>query len=311
MSENIDRVPDGFLEDDGGGRGDGDADECVERHGRWQADGLAENLIALGFGVTGEIGDVERKSRPEADHASERGDEIFPKLAIFRLAGIEGGRLGKHGAETARGAVGPAEQQEAEHDEERSFEAEQQANGIDALVDDPHVDAPKKHEAEELREGDAKGILGRSGGERGDKDGQDFEDGIATNPCLDAKPTAGDESAKESGDVGSVRAKGGATKHGEGNAVARSGVGIQNHWNEDDEVRKEDGENRLPPVHAAIDERGGKHVSGNAGGHGNPERGEIPHAPFTPLGWHGREVGAVEVAAFDGDQLIGCRCLLG
>ena len=45
------------------------------------------------------------------------------------------------------------------------------------------------------------------------------------------------------------------------------------------DVAEENREDRLPPVHAAADERGGQHVGGDAGRHRNPERGEIPPAP--------------------------------
>ena len=73
-------------------------------------------------------------------------------------------------------------------------------------------------------------------------------------------------------------------------------MGVENHRNEHDEVTEENGKDGFPPVHAAADERRGQHVRGNAGGHGNPKRGEAEHSPFAPGRRHGREVGIEETA---------------
>ena len=73
-------------------------------------------------------------------------------------------------------------------------------------------------------------------------------------------------------------------------------MGIENHRNEDDEVAEENGEHGFPPVHSATDERRREHVGGDAGGHGNPERGEAEHSPFAFGSRDGREVGIEETA---------------
>jgi hypothetical protein len=73
-------------------------------------------------------------------------------------------------------------------------------------------------------------------------------------------------------------------------------VGIENHRNEDDEVAEENSEHGFPPIHAAADERRGEHIGGNAGGHGNPERGEAEHSPFAPGSRDGCEVRIEETA---------------
>ena len=147
----IDRVPDGLAVDDGGRAGDRHADEAVEGHRGGEAEGLSQHLIALGAGVAGEVRDVERERGPEADHAGEGGDEEFVELTGLGLAGGEGARLGEDRAETARRAVGPDEQRQAKEDEQRGLDGKQEADAVDAPVDDEDVDRPEAQEADELR----------------------------------------------------------------------------------------------------------------------------------------------------------------
>ncbi len=77
----------------------------------------------------------------------------------------------------------------------------------------------------------------------GEKHGKDFVNGGAADPGLDSKPAAGDECAQEGRDVGADSAEGGAAVNREGDAVVRSGVGVEHHRDEHDEVGQEDGEN--------------------------------------------------------------------
>ena len=72
---------------------------------------------------------------------------------------------------------------------------------------------------------------------------------------------------------------------------------IQNHRNEDNRVAQKDGQNGLPPVHTAFDERRGEHISRNAQAHGNPQSGVIPSVPRPFFGWDGGEVFAEKVVA--------------
>ena len=130
------REPSGIVEDDDGGGGDGDADEGVEGHGDGKSDGLAGDLGFLGVGVAGEVGDVEGEGGPEADHAGEGGEEEGPEVAGLRLSGREGGGLAEHGAESAGGVIGPGEEDKPEDDEERRFDVEEDADGLNAAIDD-------------------------------------------------------------------------------------------------------------------------------------------------------------------------------
>src|ERR1700692_2043357 len=75
-----------------------------------------------------------------------------------------------------------------------------------------------------------------------------------------------------------------------------TGMRIEDDGNEDNHIAEENRQDGLPPIHASADERRCEHVSGDAGCHGDPECGKIPDTPFAPLGWYGREVGAVEGA---------------
>ena len=101
----------------------------------------------------------------------------------------------------------------------------------------------------------------------------------AADPGLDAEPAAGDERAQDRRHVGADDAERGAAIDGEGNAVARPGVGVEDHRHQHDDIAEENGEDGLPPVHAAVDERRGQHVGRDAGGHGNPQGRDVPHAP--------------------------------
>ncbi len=247
LHEHIERIPDRAAEDDSGRRGDGDADEGVERHRERQAEGLADDLVPLGGGIAREIGDVERKGRPEADHAGQPGNEeaheTGPPLG-WPASKAEG--WDSIGPKPPAAPVGPAEEDEPERDEEGRLDAQEQADRVDAAVDDPHVDAPEDHEADELRRGDPKRVGRGRPAIGGEEHTQDLVDRLAADPGLDAEPAAGDQGAQEGGQVRAARPERGPAENGEGDAVARAGVRVQEDRHEDDRVAEEDGEDRPP-----------------------------------------------------------------
>src|SRR5262245_48508484 len=57
---------------------------------------------------------------------------------------------------------------------------------------------------------------------------------------------------------------------------------IQDHGNEDDRVAKENGNHRLPPVHAGFDKIPGKSVCGDDDAHADPQGHDVPCGP-SPL----------------------------
>jgi hypothetical protein len=185
--------------------------------------------------------------------------------------------------------VSPIQQHQTQHDEQRRLDIEENADRIDAFIDDKHVDAPKEKEGSKLGQGNAERIMGRAT-ERRKKNCQNFVNRLAADPGLNAEPSAGDKSAQEGRDVGPLDPKGGPAIDRKRNAIARPGVGIEDHRDQHNQVAKENRQDRLRPIHAPADERGGEHISGDAGGHGNPERGEIPPAPASPLRWHRSQV---------------------
>ncbi len=74
----------------------------------------------------------------------------------------------------------------------------QEADGLDPFVDDEHVDAPEKEEAERIAEQrDAEKRRGPRCGRSGPEDGEDLVDGGAADPRLDAKPAARDKRAQQ------------------------------------------------------------------------------------------------------------------
>src|SRR5205823_8857742 len=131
---------------------------------------------------------------------------------------------------------------------------EQPTDAINSLVDDEHVDSPKEEETNKLRQSDAK-CGGGARSEAGNKDRHDFVNGIAANPGLNAKPTAGDERAHERGNVRAARSKRSATENREGDSVTRPGVCIEDHRNNDDQIAKENGEDGLRPIHPTANKR--------------------------------------------------------
>ena len=215
---------------------------------------MAENLIALGFCIAGKVGDVQRKRGPESDHTGERGEKVFPELPLLRLADIKGGRLRQHRPEPARLAPRPPEQQQPQRDEQRRFDVQQDADGINATIDDIHVDSPKQHEAGELAAIDAKPVRSRRGLQI-EQRATNLVDRVATDPCLDAEPTARHQRTQNCGDIRAQWTKRGAAINGEWDSVARPGVGVEDHRHKHDEVAEEDREDSLPPIHATADER--------------------------------------------------------
>ena len=102
----------GRAVNDGRGRRDRDADERIQRHRQRQAERLADDLVALRFGVAREIGNVQRERRPKTDHARERGKEISPELSGLAAGPRQMRRLRQDRPETARLAVRPPQQQQ-------------------------------------------------------------------------------------------------------------------------------------------------------------------------------------------------------
>ena len=145
---------------------------------------------------------------------------------------------------------------------------------------------------------DAEPVRRRRGMQPGNRHAN-FVNRLAADPRLDAEPAARDERAQNGRHVRALRAERRAAIDRKGNSVTRSGVRVQDHRHQHDEVAEKDREHRLPPVHAAADERRREHVSRDARGHGNPQRGETQHAPLAPRLRHRREVGVEQPALLD------------
>ena len=247
VAEQHDGVPDGLAEEHGGGGGDGDADEGVERHGGGQSEGLAPHLRLLRFGVAGEIGDVERDGGPEADHAGEGRDEEAEEFGgAVELAG-----RAEYGAEAAGLAGDPPEEQESDAEHERRADAFEEFDGLDAAPDDRRCSAAQK--AKKQIQAPAAKLRGG-----GPEDLEHGEDGLAADPGLYAEPSAGNQGAQHGGDVGAANSERGAYEDRKGNAVLRARMGIEQHGDEHDQVAEQDGADGLPPAHAAGDQAAGR-----------------------------------------------------
>ncbi len=151
------RVPDFLAVNDDRRRRDGHAAEGVQPHGRRQPDSLADDLVALRIGVAAEVRNVERQGRPEPDHRRQGGEEELPKLPGPRPSRRELRGLRENRTKAAGCLVGPRQQGEAHEDEQQGLDVQQEADRLDAPVDDRHVDGPEEEEARELGHVDAEG----------------------------------------------------------------------------------------------------------------------------------------------------------
>src|SRR6267154_3036434 len=142
--ENRNRIPEGLAKNNHGGGSDGDADEGVESHRCGEAEGLADDLIALAASVTSEIRNVQRHGGPESDHAGERRNEETEELSeALKFRGPP-----EHGAEAARFAACPQEKGKSDEQQDRSGNALQKANGFNAAQNHQHIQKPEKEKAE-------------------------------------------------------------------------------------------------------------------------------------------------------------------
>src|SRR5213078_3283287 len=201
-------------------------------------------------------------------------------------------RRGQHGAEAASLAAGPKKKSKSDEQQERSGDALQEADGFDSSKNYKNVEEPEENEAN--------GRAGRKARPRRRKRYDHGVDGFAADPGLDAEPAAGNKSAQNGGNVGAENAEGSARKNRERDAVLRAGVGVEQHGNQHQNVAEKNGEERLPPVHAARNHAAGKHVRGDVHAHGNPQRGVIVGAPDTAFAGDGSEVLVVERAVLNG-----------
>ena len=74
---------------------------------------------------------------------------------------------------------------------------------------------------------------------------------------------------------------------------------VQQDWNQDDRVAEQDGDQRLPPVHAGADQSRRQHVSRNAVRHADPERGIVIGRPIAVGNFDRREVAIKERTGAD------------
>ncbi len=79
------------------------------------------------------------------------GTKNFQNWPAFGWPGANAEGCESIGPKPPAVVVSPPEQCEAEDNEQRRFDFEQNADAVNAFVDDPHVDTPEDEEADELR----------------------------------------------------------------------------------------------------------------------------------------------------------------
>src|SRR6266581_5102947 len=249
---------------------------------------LADDLITLAACIPRKVGNVQRDSGPETDDAGERRDEKTEKFA----EGLKFGRRGEHRAEAPGFAARPEEKSESNQEQKRGGDALQEANGFNAAKNHQYVEEPEQNEADSRA---GMKVCPRRG------EGHDHSvDGFAADPCLNAKPTAGDKSTQDGGDVGAENAEGSTSENRKRDTVLRARMGVQKHGDQHKEVAEKNGEERLFPIHAAGDHAAGEHVGGNVHAHGNPQCGVVVSAPSAALARDRSEILVVERTALDG-----------
>src|SRR3989440_1409041 len=182
--ENRNRIPEGLAKNNHGGGSYRDADKGVEGHRCGEAEGLADDLIALAAGVTREIRNVQRHRGPESDHAGERRNEETEELSeALKFRGLP-----EHGAEAARFRACPQEKGKSDEQQERCGNALQKANGFNAAQNHQHIQKPEKEKAECRAR-----MKIRPAGSQGHDHGVD---GLAADPGLNAEPAARQQGAQ-------------------------------------------------------------------------------------------------------------------
>jgi len=80
------------------------------------------------------------------------------------------------------------------------------------------------------------------------------------DPGLNSEPSTGYQRAKERRYVRAQNSEGDSCQHGKRDAELGSRMSVQDHRDENNQIAQGDGEDGLPPVHPALDERRRQHV---------------------------------------------------
>jgi hypothetical protein len=139
-----------------------------------------------------EVGEPLGKDQISSD---ERWKEKGIKLSILWLARRKGGGLRQDGAKATGRVIRPPQQRNSKNDQQRRFDLQQNANGVNSPVNNIHIDAPEKYEARELRQSNAQSGRPCWINQSREKCGADLKYRLATNPSLNAKPTARNQRA--------------------------------------------------------------------------------------------------------------------
>src|SRR5215470_18932695 len=193
-------------------------------HGRRQPQRLAEHLLALPAPEAREVGDVEGQRRPETDHRGQRRREHGPELAQRR----ELRRRVEDGAQASGARHRPREQGSREHEHDGRRPVLEHAHRVHTVVDDPDVEDPEEREGDRAR--DAQAQDRRAAADRRETGPQRDEEGVDRLPAdraLDAEPAARDDRPQHGGNVRAARPERRPREHGEGDAVARSRVRVE------------------------------------------------------------------------------------
>ena len=193
----------------------------------------------------------------------------------------------------------PDEQHQRHHQDERRRPVLDRAQEIHSAVDDEDVQAPEEQERQPFGRRVAADPAAEQIRPAGNDGAEERLQRFAADPRLDAEPAAGHERPHQRGKIRTDRAVGDAREDWKRDAVLRPWMGVEQDWNEDDGVAEEDGDERLPPVHAARHQPRREHVGRDAVRHADPQRRVVVGRPGACGERNRREVVVVERAALD------------
>ncbi len=228
-----------------GSRRNNDAQRSKHRHRRRQCYHLPDRLFPLAASETREVRHVEGKRSPKSNHRRQGRHELgqeLPKCVEFSL-------ILKHVTESMSLIDSPCGQQDGHDQNKWRRQALHVFEQTHTLIYDEYLQPPEDGEASPLGNGESAQLRQLGNGRANHF--QSRINGAPTNPCLDAEPTASNQRSHERRYIGADRAVTGARKDGEGNTVFGAWVRIQQDRNQYNQIAEQNGQQGLPPVHAA------------------------------------------------------------
>jgi len=230
--------------------------------------------------------------------AVSAGGKEPPERHVRRLS-LQPLRFRQNVAQSSAMTNPPQQQQDSTGKQKGRGVAAEDLDSLDSSRDDRDLDQPEQRERQSHAPSHGSPARPRGNEERVKRE--------STDPSLNAEPPARDDRAEHRGNVCPANSEARSAHHGEGDTVLGSGMRVQNHRDEHDDVAEEDRHQRLPPGHAFLHQSGRKRVCRDDHTHADPQRRNVVGGPRAPGEWRGREILVPERTMLDvvrnGDRL--------